>query len=327
MFLYNEIDSFFIMMVGLSGSGKSTKAEELSKTFHATVFSSDKIRMELFGDSKNVYTPRHHKLVFEELHKRVISSLKNGENVIYDATNLSSKNRVDFLLQISKEKINCRKFAFLMDTDFQFCMFQNQDRKDIVSIDVLNRQYDNFEIPSRFEGFDQVVLNSLYSTFSRLDLFQSDCGPKFNRQKYKEIKKQMKRFNQQSKHHKYNLWKHSKLMAKYCKKDVSYQYIDRIMLFHDIGKLFTKKIKDDGEACYYHHENIGTYYLLRNMDLFKGMTYDEIIDGLYLINHHMLGFALPSMSEKKKLNYKLRWYFTSYNLLKIINKCDILASN
>ena len=188
MFLQNGLDTFFIMMVGLSGSGKSTTAEKLAEKFDAIIFSSDKIRVELFGDDKNVYDKQHHKLVFEELHKRAIEALKQGKNVIYDATNLNSKNRVDFLLQLDKYHIDCRKFAYLMDVDLQSCLFQNKDRNEVVPPDVIDRQIENFDIPSRFEGFEQVILNSLYSLNKGYEFCQDTYCPKYNRQKYKKIK-------------------------------------------------------------------------------------------------------------------------------------------
>src|SRR5574344_887809 len=42
----------FYMMVGLPGSGKSTKAEQIKNEFGAQVFSSDTLRKEKFGDEK-----------------------------------------------------------------------------------------------------------------------------------------------------------------------------------------------------------------------------------------------------------------------------------
>ena len=55
-------------IVGLPASGKSTKAEELSKKYNANIHSSDVIREELSGDinNQNINT-----LVFEILHKRI----------------------------------------------------------------------------------------------------------------------------------------------------------------------------------------------------------------------------------------------------------------
>ena len=40
----------FIMCCGLPASGKSTKAQKLAEQYNATIFSSDALREELFGD-------------------------------------------------------------------------------------------------------------------------------------------------------------------------------------------------------------------------------------------------------------------------------------
>ena len=72
--------STLIMMVGISGSGKSTKAQELSKLYKATIYSSDQLREELYG---NVNDQTHNNEIFVELHKRIIQDLKNGISVIY----------------------------------------------------------------------------------------------------------------------------------------------------------------------------------------------------------------------------------------------------
>jgi predicted kinase len=97
-----------IMMVGLPGSGKSTKAQELSKEYNAVIHSSDKIREELFG---TMDTQDGNDLVFQTLHKRVKSDLRDGKNVIYDACNISYKRRMTFLQEI--KKIECEKIAIL----------------------------------------------------------------------------------------------------------------------------------------------------------------------------------------------------------------------
>ena len=56
------------MMVGLVGAGKSYKAQELSEEYNATIFSSDELRAELFG---NVNDQSHNQELFVELHKRI----------------------------------------------------------------------------------------------------------------------------------------------------------------------------------------------------------------------------------------------------------------
>lgn len=59
----------FYMLVGLSGSGKSSYnfGEEIIK------ISSDALRAELYGDEND---QTHNSEIFNELHKRVIKHLK-----------------------------------------------------------------------------------------------------------------------------------------------------------------------------------------------------------------------------------------------------------
>ena len=72
----------FVMLVGLPASGKSTVANEyMGKGY--LIFSSDAIRKELFGD-ENDQTDNN--LVFNTLHNRIRTAMKDGFSVVYDAT-------------------------------------------------------------------------------------------------------------------------------------------------------------------------------------------------------------------------------------------------
>lgn len=78
-----------ILPVGISGSGKSTwiKSQIDSNT---VVVSPDDIRRELTG---SVSDQTKNALVFEIAHKRVADALNAGKNVIFDATNIKSRDR------------------------------------------------------------------------------------------------------------------------------------------------------------------------------------------------------------------------------------------
>ncbi len=91
--------SIFFMMVGLPYSGKSVYAEGLREKFGAEIHSSDAIRAEILG---NVQDQTNNQIVFDTLHKRVISDLSAGKNVIYDATNINYKRPID-LPRVSSE--------------------------------------------------------------------------------------------------------------------------------------------------------------------------------------------------------------------------------
>ena len=89
----------FLMLMGISSSGKSTLAQTMAAKCNYKVFSSDALREELFGDEND---QTHNSEVFEELHRRILKALDAGENCVYDATNLNRKRRIQFLERLKK---------------------------------------------------------------------------------------------------------------------------------------------------------------------------------------------------------------------------------
>lgn len=85
------------IMVGLPGSGKSTKAKEISKETGAIITSLDSMREEIAGSRKNWHENPD---IFNNTMSRSIANiqnamvewyLKNGESVIVDNMNLKSR--------------------------------------------------------------------------------------------------------------------------------------------------------------------------------------------------------------------------------------------
>ena len=144
--------STLYMMVGISGSGKSTKAEELAYKQDCKVFSSDKAREELFG---NVNEQGRNAELFTYLEDSMIKALENGEDVIYDATNINRNLRKKFFNRISH--ISCKKVAIVMDTPYEECIKRNNLRNRIVPIKVIKRMYGNFDYPTDKE-FDEIII-------------------------------------------------------------------------------------------------------------------------------------------------------------------------
>ena len=140
-----------VMMVGLAGSGKSHHAEKIAEEINATVFSSDKLREEMFGD---VNEQSKNSDLFQELHKRIKERLKSGNNAIYDATNISSKRRRSFIQELNK--IECEKHCIVMATPYEQCLKNNAFRNRNVPEDVIDRMYRSWNTPYWFEGWDGI---------------------------------------------------------------------------------------------------------------------------------------------------------------------------
>lgn len=96
------------IMVGLPGSGKSTKAKEIANETGAIITSLDSMREEIAGSRKNWHENPD---IFNNTMSRSIANiqnamvewhLKNGESVIVDNMNLKSRY-VAFFQKLSKK--------------------------------------------------------------------------------------------------------------------------------------------------------------------------------------------------------------------------------
>lgn len=265
-----------IMMVGISGSGKSKIAEEISQQINAIILSADIMREELLGD---IHNQTQNKEIFDELYKKAVELIKDNKNVIIDATNIKSVNRINGLKYF--DGIPCEKIAYIVATPFNKCLEKNGEDNKVIKESVLKNQISKFEIPYQNEGFDLILIEST----------SEEKGKSID-----NIIEEMKGFNQKSRYKKYNLDIHSiKLSNKLKKCDAPKSMVIGALL-HDYGKLFTQRIDDKGEAHYYNHENIGTYKLLTEMD-FSEFTLGERLDILFLINYHMI----PYFKSKDKV--------------------------
>lgn len=142
-----------IMLVGLPGSGKSTKAEEFRKQGYI-VHSSDAIRNEL-----NLHSLDDTQRVFDILHERIMLDMLAKRDIVYDSTNLTRKRRMKFLQLI--EKFNYEKICYVRLVNMYTCMgFNSQrtvyDRVPDESIEMMNNR---FNLPMPDEGWDKIILD------------------------------------------------------------------------------------------------------------------------------------------------------------------------
>lgn len=138
-----------IMLVGIPASGKSSYAKENYKDYK--IYSSDKLREKLFN---NVNDQTHNDELFRYIHKNIIKDLQNGINVVYDATNIYSRNRKSFLNKLFN--INCNKICIVFNVDIDKCKLRNSTRERKVPEKVIDKMYNKMELPSIEEGFDEI---------------------------------------------------------------------------------------------------------------------------------------------------------------------------
>lgn len=304
----------FYMMVGLPGSGKSTKAEQIKNEFCAQVFSSDALRKEKFGDEK---IQKDAAGIFKELLNRCAASLDSGYTTVLDATNLSYKKRMEFLKELDKKvSLAFSKICVLMATPYEICCERNSSRERVVPDEAMKRMYCSFYTPAYFEGWDDIQIiypNEMDRVEELADRYVENVVD----------------FQQDNTHHKYSLDKHLFETRKYIEEHYNHlSYIKFLDLkvastYHDIGKPATKFFKpNDSIAHYYNHENVGAYMILF---LFRASSVKSIIYISSLVCYHMMPYVFENSTEKTVERYKNLWGEEFYNDIMRLHEADAAA--
>ena len=101
-----------IILCGIPGSGKTAYGQKWVEENSGLHLSSDAIRKELYGDESTQGNPHE---VFSLMQKRAIEALNNGSNVVYDATNITRKDRSGIIAACPKfVKLNVILFGHLL---------------------------------------------------------------------------------------------------------------------------------------------------------------------------------------------------------------------
>lgn len=284
-----------IMLIGLPGSGKSTLAEKIvilrdGENYKPVIHSSDNLRKELFGDET---IQGDNNKVFSELHKRIKTDLISGKDVIYDATNISKKFRIQFLSEL--KNILCTPICLCVMASYETCLKNNERRERQVSAEVIKRMLLNWQPPHYSEGFDEIKY--IFSSFD------DERADEFTIRNYFKIANE---FDQENSHHTLSLGKHCTRAAVYIQEHCSDNFPLLIAaMLHDNGKLHTKtrintKGIDDGNCHYYQHHSHGAYgclfYLHYSYD--GAFTEQEMAYISNLIYYHMHPYCQWKQSEK-----------------------------
>lgn len=142
------------ILIGVPGSGKSTYAEELFQKAEkgTALVSSDQIRKSLYGRESCQDNP---KKVFAIAHNTVIDQLKNGYDVIFDATNIYAKDRKELILKVCFEVTQPVRFiAVYFDTPISECIKRQDLRERKVPTRVIEKMGRQIDKPTFQEGFD-----------------------------------------------------------------------------------------------------------------------------------------------------------------------------
>lgn len=144
-----------IMLIGIQGSGKTTYSKELSKEYNAEVVSTDKVRQTYPGIVESEVFPTVYKLCAEKL--------KEGNNVILDATHITPKVRKRTFDALDQYEVEYEKIAFYMDTPVEECIkrvdIRNKNPEELfIPLEVIESYGKNLIVPTKEEGFSEIYI-------------------------------------------------------------------------------------------------------------------------------------------------------------------------
>ena len=233
-----------ILLVGIPGAGKTTYAKKyIEENINTIHLSSDAIRKELYGDEAAQGNPSD---VFSLMQKRAIEALNNGQNVIYDATNITRKDRASIIGICPKF---ARIVAHVIWAPIEVCIERDATRDRTVGKEVIDRMLKRFQAVYFDEGIDEI------------EIIRPD---KFNSNKYYDSIISAMLIPHDNPHHTLSIYDHcQEAYEEICCHSI-HPAICMAALWHDIGKPYTKAFIDSkGNPCehahFYQHQCVGSY--------------------------------------------------------------------
>ena len=146
-------DSALVLLIGASGSGKSTFA---ARHFDAeTVISSDHLRGALAGDEGDQHATD---AAFRRLHQWLDARLGAGALAVVDATNVEWMRRTELVRRARQQGRSAIGITF--DLPLDLCLARNAARSRSVRAAVIRRQHDELR-----RGLDRLDLEGFTAVY------------------------------------------------------------------------------------------------------------------------------------------------------------------
>ena len=234
-----------ILLVGIPGAGKTTYAKKCISPLEDSIhLSSDLIRAELYGDESIQGEPSE---VFSLMQRRALEALNNGQHVIYDATNVTRKDRACIISQ-------CPKFAkieaHIVWAPIETCIERDASRERTVGKAVIDKMLKRFQAPYYDEGINEIKV-----------IMPDD----FNQTEYELKMLDAMEIPHDNPHHTLSVIEHCYQAYKYA--DYTLDAGGDVYLaaeIHDIGKPYVKAFVDSKGnpseiAHFYQHQCVGAW--------------------------------------------------------------------
>ncbi|MFK0571154.1 AAA family ATPase, partial [Endozoicomonas sp.] len=171
--LAKRTDPFLIIMMGLSGSGKSTASRMITQEFHGAWICADVVRKHLFGLSPeqssrlsglNIYSPDAHKKTFSKMAYLSQALLKSGYSVVIDSAALRVRDRQQFItiakeLKVASVIIHCKAQESTINERL-YNRIKKSGEPSEATVDIMKQQLNWLEDPCAIEAPVLISLNT-----------------------------------------------------------------------------------------------------------------------------------------------------------------------
>lgn len=149
------------MMIGVSGSGKSTWINKQNFDWNNTVLVStdaiiDRTAKKLGKTYSDVFSTTI-KSAAQEMNQQLEQAIKNNMNIVWDQTNLTAKARQSKLAKIPKNYRKVAVFFEVPDEQELERRLQSRPGKNIPA-SVVASMRQQLEMPTAREGFDKIIV-------------------------------------------------------------------------------------------------------------------------------------------------------------------------
>ena len=233
-----------ILTVGPPGAGKTFYAQEYVKDNVDTIhLSSDKIRQELWSDEA---IQGNNNEVCSFMQARAIDALNSGQSVVYDATNMTRKDR-SYIINL------CPKFvkieAHVVWAPLELCVMRDIKRERTVGREVIDKMIKRFQPPYYDEGIDEIKVLRPKGFIDRM--YADHCWYAMN-------------IPHDNPHHTYKILRHCQEAYTYSYRNGYPKEVCKAAIWHDVGKPYCKSFVDrhgnpSETAHFYQHQCVSAW--------------------------------------------------------------------
>ena len=172
---------FIKVLIGISGSGKSTYARQLAKDYNEEICSTDKfvdehamsrfnvdgVKLSYDEAFNDIQENDMFKVITGRFYNDIEKNIKNGNNFIIDRTNLSARARASLIKELRELGKKYGKAVVIYGIVFNppISVIHDRLKKRIIlenkkiPADVLDDQIKNLQLPTDKEDFDVLKKN------------------------------------------------------------------------------------------------------------------------------------------------------------------------